>query len=57
MEQLLERSDIGWINNFTSKVTLTLASSGMADPDADSDEEFDDSPDYYSVLNVRKEVR
>ena len=57
MEQSLERSDIGWINNFTSKVTLTLASSGMADPDADSDEEFDDSPDYYTVLNVRKEVR
>lgn len=28
----------------------------MADPDADSDDEFDDSPDYYSVLNVRKDV-
>ena len=28
----------------------------MTDPDADSDDEFDDSPDYYSVLNVRKEV-
>ena len=28
----------------------------MTDPDADSDDEFEDSPDYYSVLNVRKEV-
>ena len=28
----------------------------MADPDADSDDEFENSPDYYSILNVRKDV-
>jgi len=28
----------------------------MADPDGDSDEDFEDSPDYYSILNVRKEA-
>ena len=29
----------------------------MADPDADSDDEFENSTDYYSVLNVLKDVR
>lgn len=29
----------------------------MADPDADTDDEFDDVPDYYSILNLRKDVR
>ena len=28
----------------------------MADPDADTDDEFENSPDYYSILNVRKDV-
>jgi len=28
----------------------------MADPDADTDDEFENSPDYYSILNVRKDA-
>eukprot|EP00111_Clytia_hemisphaerica_P005692 TCONS_00016511-protein len=28
----------------------------MADPDADTEEEYENSPDYYSILNVRKDA-
>lgn len=28
----------------------------MADPDADTDDEYDDQPDYYSILNLHKDA-
>ncbi|XP_057292286.1 dnaJ homolog subfamily C member 11-like isoform X2 [Hydractinia symbiolongicarpus] len=28
----------------------------MADPDADGEDEYEENPDYYSILNIRKEA-